>query len=133
MEQLSLGQLIAKLDAIVARSSREEGENEPRVYFDFGDLYPTEFTSWRGDYSHLALCFAGTSYKDPGAKTVSDFLKMCKDTVGKTCEGYKGGNYVMSEKTLVWIANWGHSSHTALFDVLDADYMIYLVTGLEDY
>ena len=74
--QLSLGELIAKLEAIENK--------ELQVHFVFENAVPTDFASWRGSYDELAICFSF----DRAAPTVGQFLKMCRDTVGSTFEGY---------------------------------------------
>ena len=60
--------------------------------------------SWRGVYSQLAL--------EPSAeiRTVSDTLTELQNIIGKTLEGYKGGDFLMSEGTLVWCSFYGQCS-----------------------
>jgi hypothetical protein len=130
-DQLTLGDLIDKLEPIVKRQpDRIElyGE-EASVRYDFEYLFPTEIDSWRGSYAELAL-----NYKIDGEEmTVSAFLQMLKDTVGKTLTGYKGGEFTMDRDTPVWVANYGNSGNTAVVEVVDNEYVVILVTGYREY
>ncbi len=57
--------------------------------------------SYRGYYSDLA--FAPSS--EP--ITVKDFKAVCQDCLGKTFEGYKGGDYTMGPETPLWLSSYG--------------------------
>lgn len=57
--------------------------------------------SYRGYYSDLS--FAPTGEKI----TAGEFLKMLKDSLGKTFGGYKGGDFVMDEDTPLWFSPYG--------------------------
>lgn len=114
--QLTLGELILKLEAV---------ENKKLdVCFEFEYLRPTRFDSWRGIYRELALNFAA----DAGGFTVEGFLAECRQCVGQTFEGYKGGEFVMGTHTPIWVANHGNAGHTAVVDVIADDYAVYLKT-----
>lgn len=71
-------------------------------------LCPCNPHSYRGYYSDLA--FETTS--DP--VTCEEFLKECNHALGKTFEGYKGGDFTMDEDTPLWISEYGVSSQTAI-------------------
>lgn len=97
-QQLMLGELILKLEAIADKSKR--------IIFDDKRYHPTGIDSWRGSYAELAI-----EYAEDGEKLrVGDFLASLKDTIGKTFEGYKGGEFLMGKTTPVWVANYGDSS-----------------------
>lgn len=58
--------------------------------------------SYRGYYSDIAF--------EPDAKqtcAASALLAECRDALGETFEGYKGGNYLMDEDTPVFVAFYG--------------------------
>lgn len=58
--------------------------------------------SYRGYYEDLAI--------RPQAgppKTVADVLSEARAAMGKVFEGYKGGDYVMGERTAMWVADYG--------------------------
>lgn len=59
--------------------------------------------SYRGYYEDLAFEPAGE------AMNVCDLIVICRSAMGKTFEGYKGGEYKMDETTPVWIAERGES------------------------
>lgn len=124
-DQLTLGELILKLEPIVEK----QDEDEATVRFDFEYLYPNDVDSWRGSYSELALNFTtgGQEMK------VSGFLKMLKDCIGKEFTGYKGGEFTMNKHTPIWVANYGNSGNTAVIDVVDNDYCIILITGYREF
>ena len=125
-DQLTLGELILKLEPIV--KNQNEGE-EATVRYDFEYLFPTSIDSWRGSYDELALNFEtqGEEMK------VSEFLKMLKECVGKTFTGYKGGDFTMHKGTPIWVANYSHSGNTAVIDVVDNGYVILLITGYREF
>lgn len=125
-DQLTLGELILKLEPIV--KNQKEGE-EATIRYDFEYLFPTSIGSWRGSYDELALNFEtqGEEMK------VSEFLKMLKECVGKTFTGYKGGDFTMHKGTPIWVANYSHSGNTAVIDVVDNGYKILLITGYREF
>ena len=130
-DQLTLGELILKMEAVVARQKARiaEGKEEATVRYDFEYLFPTSIDSWRGSYAELALNFQA----EGNELTATDFLKVLKDAVGKTFCGYKGGDYVMSRQTPVWVANYGNSGNTAVLDVIDDEYQVVIVTGYRQF
>lgn len=124
-EQLTLGELILKLEAI-------EDKSLP-IVFDNGEYKPTTFNSWRGSYDELAISYDPeetgsynsdeieeqfddmTFYKQKEIKlsnipTVKEFLSLAKECMGKTFTGYKGGDFLMGKTTPIWVANYGDSS-----------------------
>ena len=76
------------------------------------DLVPNGFDSYRGYYDELAL-----EYDIEGHCTVEDLLKIAKKVVGKELMGYKGGNFLMTKNTPVWISNYGNTSNMLLTKV----------------
>ena len=85
--QMTLGKLIAALEAMPADT-------------DVAGLEGAH--SYRGYYCDLAF--------EPTAKPVkaAELLAECKAAMGKVFEGYKGGEFVMGDRTPVWIAEYGH-------------------------
>lgn len=59
--------------------------------------------SYRGYYEDLAFLPVRNA-------KVSDMLAHAKGALGKTFEGYKGGDFTMHEYTAVWIAEYGTSA-----------------------
>ena len=133
-DQLTLGELIVKLESLIDKRkylTDNDDEKEPEIVFDFEYLFPTKFDSWRGFYRELALNFTSPASKQQPMK-LSEFLALCQSTVGKIFEGYKGGDFTMGKHTPIWVANYGNSGHTALVEVVDADYEIVLITGYRE-
>ena len=79
------------------------------------NLYPTGLTSYRGYYEDLAI-----TYNDGNKKlNCGELLKLCEGAIGKKFIGYKGGEFEMSRRTVLWLAPYGRTT-----DVI--------VTGLKD-
>jgi hypothetical protein len=98
--QWTLGELI---DAL-------RGVADPTIHvrFDFGHMSPTRLASWRGIYAELALSYEST-YE---GLTVAELLSQCESAVGRTFEGYKGGDFLMGLRTPIWVSNYGESDDT---------------------
>lgn len=125
-EGLTLGELIDKLKAL---------SGEANIEFDFGAANITALGSYRGYYDQLALGYEG----EYGTKmmTVGELLKDCEEAVGKTYQGWKGGDYRMDRDTNIFVANSGCTSNTYLVDVVrkyDDWYVLTTKTDIEgDY
>ena len=129
-DQLTLGELILKIEPMLQNqdSIKEKYEHEARVVYDFEYLFPLSIDSWRGIYRELAL-----DYNVEGTPmAVSEFFKMLKGTIGTTFEGYKGGDFLMTKQTPIWVANYGNYGNTAVIDVVNAEYDIILITAYRE-
>jgi hypothetical protein len=139
-DQLTLGELMLKLEALLPNQeaiAKKYGQ-EANVVFDFEYAIPTGLGSWRGSYDELAINFNFRGYeyfggKKPEEMSLSKFIKILKDTLGKEFTGWKGGEFVMGKTTPLWVANDGNSGNTAVIDVLDNEYEVVLVTGRREY
>lgn len=133
-DQLTLGEIISKLEPIVEKQQQriKEGKDEAEVVFDFEYLYPTKIDSWRGSYAELALNFVDSDSSEV-KMTVSQFTEMLKNTVRKEFTGYKGGEYIMSRHTPVWVANYGNSGSTAVIEIVDNEYDVIIITGYREF
>jgi hypothetical protein len=104
---LTLGGLIDALKGFPAHA---------KVVFDFNDrLSPCEPDSYRGYYSDLAFAAC------PEELTVTNFLVMAEECLGKTFYGYKGGEYEMSKDTPLWQAGYGSTGYAIMGIHLDGD------------
>lgn len=79
--QYSLGELITALENFHPARTVPVGIANPH--------------SFRGDYSELA-------FEPAPASTVAEMLTVAKSALGRTFQGWKGGDYVMDEHTPVW-------------------------------
>lgn len=113
--QLTLGQFIF----LLSRVTPDAG-----VLYDFGSFVPVGIDSYRGYYDQLALGFA--EYKEVKA---SALLTACKDAIGATFTGWKGGDFNMGEQTPLWVANRGDAHGTAIVGIVDEDYRAIIETA----
>ena len=88
-EQMTLGALITEL----------EGLSPGRQIGGFGRL-----RSYRGYYRDLA--FEPIEASQP----VGSLLEVCRSAMGHVFEGYKGGDYLMGERTPLWLSDYGEAS-----------------------
>lgn len=109
---LSLGDLIANLGA--------SPEDKP-VFLDAGGSVGRPH-SYRGYYEDLALRPTENIIKAGG------LLSECKAVLGRTLEGYKGGDFLMEEDTPMWVSDYGTASGLALIGVVDAGNKLILTT-----
>lgn len=65
-----------------------------------------ETISYRGYYNEIAI---EPIEADVLHRSVFEVLKTLQESVGKTFEGYKGGEYTMDESTPIWVASYGCS------------------------
>jgi len=73
------------------------------VKLDFTDDNPDGLRSYRGYYEDLSLDYDS----DAKSMKVKQLLKMFEGADGSTYTGYKGGDFTMHRKTLVWVASYG--------------------------
>jgi hypothetical protein len=128
---VSLGSLIEALSKIENK--------EADVQFDFCYLRPTKVGSYRGYYDHLALGWSDESVTDKDGKflrhwpSVQSLIDELKAAIGRTFEGWKGGDYRMTEETPVWVANRGESGGTGIIEIgVEGDHTVLLVTRKVD-
>lgn len=118
---MTLGRLIYEL--------KQRPQNQ-QVRFDFCELVvATRLMSWRGDYSHLSI---GYSLKGE-ITTVAELLSACESAIGRKFTGYKGGDFLMDEATMMHVDNWGACSKTSIYGVKGDDLgtYTYLLTHSE--
>jgi hypothetical protein len=73
--------------------------------------------SFRGYYEDLA-------FEPKDNATIGEMLKDAEDALGKTFDGYKGGEYEMGEFTDCWICEYGTSNGAQKIGKILLDYMI---------
>jgi hypothetical protein len=115
---INLGKLIDLLDA---------RPKEHQVYFDFCSQVPATLASYRGYYDQLAIGFRN----DP-VRTVASLLEELRAADGKVFVGYKGGDYTMTRRTRVWVANYGCTGSTGITRIADCEWATIIETAWED-
>lgn len=148
--QMTLGELIARLEPLVEKQEgiKERYKEETCVVFDFTSAIPTGFSSWRGNYSELAVNYSFNGYGDmkgyskkegftssfePKPFTLTEFLEMAKSCLGKSFCGWKGGDFIMGKTTPLWVDNDGDCGSTGIVGVRDEEYEIVLETAVCRY
>jgi hypothetical protein len=116
---MTLGELIDVLEEIAAKPRG----GERTVYFDWCQMRPGQFESYRGFYDHLALGIHADRYM-----IVGGMLAACKGAVGRVYMGWKGGEYRMDKDTPVWVANPGEATGWGIAGVKDDGYSVILET-----
>lgn len=127
--QLTLGELIRAIEE--AGTKDDKGEDKD-IRYDFGYMRPTHLDSWRGSYAELALGYK-EEWNDRNNPTAEDILQDCKNAIGKTFEGYKGGEFIMDKNTPIWVDNYGCASDTAVIGILDKGYRLIILTEYNEY
>ena len=109
--QMTIGGAILALD----KMSKEK----PIVYAD--GKAPSEAMSYRGYYSDLA-------FDDQSGATVAHVLAQLEKVHHTELEGYKGGEYMMDDKTPIWRSEYGSASSIAWMDFVDTPDAVLIVT-----
>lgn len=96
------------------------------VEFDFCRLVPSgPVKSYRGYYDHVAIGWVGGGLELP---TVANVLSTLESAIGRHHMGYKGGVYLCTSDTPLWIAQWGECTDTGICYVEDAGDWVILGT-----
>lgn len=104
---MNLGELIAMLSDL-----------DPSIRLREGFTYPD---SYRGNYCDVAF--------EPAENvTIGEMLEHAKSAVGKTFQGYKGGDYVMDVDSVCHIAEYGRCSLDGEDDVLTTWRLKYMLS-----
>ncbi len=133
--QLTLGKLIAEIEKCELKISSGHFKT---VDFDFGSAIPTRLASWRGSYAELALGYklSGRDAYDRNNNnsiTADILIQNLKEAIGKSFEGWKGGDFIMNEDTPVWVSNPGDSGNTGIIGVYDAKHSLVILTAYCEY
>jgi hypothetical protein len=114
---LTLGALIEGLGALANK--------DQAIRFADGK-YPADFDSYRGYYSDLMIS------ADDEKATVQGVLARAQACVGKTFQGYKGGDFTMDVRTPLWRDEYGHCANEAITGLVETADGIVLVTKTID-
>ncbi len=105
-------------------------ESQPKsntIKLDFTTDNPSHLDSYRGYYTDLSLDYDS----DERSKNVEELLKMFEGADGQIFDGYKGGDYTMNRKTLVWVAPYG-SCGRMLVDIKSKGNITTIITQDDD-
>lgn len=93
--------------------------------------YPCDISSYRGDYSHLAI--ERNETEDSSPIKVGDFIKELELCIGKTFTGYKGGDFVMDDTTPIWVSDYGITESYKVIPPVELYNLVYIDTFEDDY
>ena len=88
--------------------------------------YVGEPMSYRGYYEDMAF----DTSAEP--RTVADVLADARAARGAVMQGYKGGNYPLHDRTILWLSEYGRASGTMITGVVLSDDALMLTTAQED-
>lgn len=132
--QLNIGELLGLLKDIPM-----DHNGEPvTISFDFGTAYPDGLSSWRGAYSELAINYSLGGYDNNNAsqfahRDLKDFVEELEAAVGKEYQGWKGGDFMMSLETPLWVANDGNGGNTGVVGIRNNEYEVIILTAYCEY
>lgn len=95
------------------------------VHMDCGSV-PTGLDSWRGSYSELTL----THQTNLTAPMVKEVLDDARSAVGKTFQGFKGGNFTMDLYSAVWADEYGTANMRIPIAIKHTDSKVTIITFL---
>lgn len=114
---LTLGQAIEQLEKL---------DPDLPIFFDWNRNHPSRPQSYRGHYSDLAIGFtAAQSYH------VREMLISLRGVLGKTLEGYKGGDIIMDADTPLWAANYGDTGRAIIGIESSPDAVIFVTKQVD--
>lgn len=109
-----MNDLQALLDGLIAQSQRERAQTQMTLgeLIEALEAMPEGAQvanlrnphSYRGYYEDLAFELS------EGLRPAEELLAECQAAMGKAFHGYKGGEYVMGERTPVWVSGYGDVS-----------------------
>ncbi len=95
----------------------DELEKYPREYevlIEPFHLVPLNFCSYRGYYYDLCLTYSTRDERLGERMTVGKLLDMAKEADGKEFYGYKGGDFLMTRKSAIWVSDGDYSTGMAI-------------------
>lgn len=114
---MNIGQILKQLDTLIDANNNLTIEGVSR-----------EFCSYRGYYQHLAMA------ESVGRQMAAvAFYNVLSNQLGKTFQGYKGGDYVMEEDCLLFVAEYGKTGQQVGGVAVNDEGITYLVQLDEDF
>ena len=106
---LSIGKLIEFLQKY--EDDYEHGNTTVRFDTYGAKCYPGELISYRGYFCDLAITPVASLC------TVSTLLNRCKKALGTEIIGYKGGEFLITQTTSLWCAEYGDTTGLAVIGI----------------
>lgn len=100
---MTLGNLIEELKKCEDKSIRVREIDSITTITE--EVREYSYSSYRGDYSELALVRSPIKEDSRTGMSVDSLLKMSKESIGKHFDGYKGGEYRMDYDSTITIVN----------------------------
>jgi hypothetical protein len=142
---LNLKEFISVLDSV-------SNKNLP-LFFDVGDgVYPTGFSSWRGNYGLLAIVPSvpnggcsnfyqnrhdAEEYKNGFSSalpenTVRSFIEIGRNITGKWMVGWKGGEYQVDDSDELYVSAIGKCDGIETGKEVEGDWSFQQIIGIEE-
>lgn len=135
---MTINGLIRNLES-VNRNLRPDDDGtvrEKSVFYDFCMTHPTTIDSWRGVYALPALGWDDGGWhgeREPNEPpTVSALLEELKSSLGKTFQGWKGGDYTYNGTEPLYVDNPGRSGATLVDGVSDEGWCVVIRTRYQE-
>lgn len=132
-DQLTLGQLLKRYDKIRRIEKIDFAPVMIKMPFDQPLVFTDgkEADSYRGYYKDLAIEYSqGISLL--GLQDNIRTFQYLRNKLGKTMEGYKGGEFPINEDTFLWVSSWGVCSNIYVTDLLYVNNIYVLLTNQQD-
>jgi len=89
---------------------------------------PNRVTSYRGYYEDLGI--VPDRREDVQPLNVSGVIRLLEFAIGQEFTGYKGGEFVMSRSTRVWVSEYGSASGLSVYAVEDVSNIVESFTSI---
>lgn len=118
-DTITIGEMIKQLELL---------PSDKTIQYDFCYFAPNgEFDSYRGYYKDAYI-----GYSKDESCTCGELLQVLKYNLGTTMYGYKGGEYPVTEETLLWVSEYGRASGTRIKGITDHGWIAIIDTFFEE-
>ena len=112
---------------ILNRLKEMDPDKKIRMFDFFGQMFTpgTHVNSWRGSYEIPAIVVKPITNLNQ-CISVEEFIDKLKECDGKEVQGWKGGNFTLSElDTLFLVTDWGTAGDlTTISEIYDDGYCV---------
>lgn len=122
LDNLNIGEMLEKLNQFA---------DDENVVFSNGLYFGGDFDSYRGYYRDMYLEY---DHEDKGFNTVGNLKNILQKALYEgVMTGYKGGEFEINSKTLLWFASYGEASGIMIADVQKIDGQITIIVAEEQW